>query len=347
MTNLKKKLYVLVVVLIAGAFECHGQKPVTVERVKKATSQKTESRKSGNNIGGTYSHYNQKSHGSSSNKYKKTKNGLLYRFIDTNPYGKQPSVGDLLVGELVLRLEGDTLFTNVNNPDRIFQVAEECMFKGDIQEGLLMMHIGDKAIFKISADSISNFVQTSQMPPMYKQGIGQFFYYEVTLMDIVTKDELAEEQASFLEEMSLRKEDEPSRLAKYISEHHITTKPTASGLYIIVNRKGYGPRVSNGKTVIVNYTGRLLDGTLFDTSRKIDAIEAGKVQPGRIYEPLSYVVGKQPMIKGWDEGIMGQTAGSNITLIMPSELAYGARGAGKDILPYSSIVFNITIESVE
>lgn len=347
MTNLKKKLYVLVVVLIAGAFECHGQKPVTVERVKKATSQKTESRKSGTNIGGTYSHSNKKTQESSSNKYKKTRNGLLYRFIDTNPYGEQPSVGDILVGEMVLRLEGDTLFTNINNPDRLFLVAEECMFKGDIQEGLLMMHTGDKAIFKIPADSIGNFMHPSQMPPAYEQGGGQFFYYEVTLMDIVTKDELAEEQDSFVEEMEQRKKDESSRLARYIADHHITTEPTASGLYIIVNKRGYGPMVAEGKRVSVNYTGRLLDGTLFDTSRKIDAQLAGKVQSGRTYEPLSYIVGEQPMIKGWDEGIMGQTAGSSITLIMPSELAYGARGAGKDILPYSILVFNLTIESVE
>ena len=68
---------------------------------------------------------------------------------------------------------------------------------------------------------------------------------------------------------------------------------------------------------------------------------------GRKYEPMSYTVGAQPMIKGWEEGIMGQTVGSDITLVMPSELAYGGRGAGKDIMPYSPLVFNITIESVE
>ena len=128
-----------------------------------------------------------------SDKFKKSENGLLYRFETTNPDGEQPSVGDLLVGELTLRLEDDTLFSNVGNADRIFQVAEDCMFKGDIQEGLLMMHTGDKAIFKIPADSIANFMQPSQMPPMYEQGKGQFFYYEVSLMDIVTKEELAQE----------------------------------------------------------------------------------------------------------------------------------------------------------
>ena len=53
------------------------------------------------------------------------------------------------------------------------------------------------------------------------------------------------------------------------------------------------------------------------------------------------------MIKGWEEGVMGQPAGSEITLIIPSELAYGARGAGMDIMPYSPLTFDLTIVSVE
>jgi FKBP-type peptidyl-prolyl cis-trans isomerase len=136
-------------------------------------------------------------------------------------------------------------------------------------------------------------------------------------------------------------------LSEYITKNNITAKPTKSGLYIIVNKKGDGPKVATGKKVSVNYTGRLLDGTLFDTSREADAREAKKYQEGREYGPMTYTVGSQPMIKGWEEGVMGQPAGSDITLVMPSELAYGARGAGRDILPYSPLVFNLTIESVE
>lgn len=282
-----------------------------------------------------------------SNKFKQTENGLLYRFETQNSEGAQPQNGDVMVGELILRIENDTLFSNVGSPDRIFQVAEAPMFKGDIVEGLKMMHVGDKAIFKIPADSIGNFMMESQMPPQYKKGSGQFFYYEISLMDLVTKDELAQEQANFIEEMNQRKDNEPATLAKYIADNNITAKPTKSGLYVIVNKKGDGPKVAAGKKVSVNYTGRLLDGTLFDTSREADAREANKVQEGREYGPMTYTVGSQPMIKGWEEGIMGQPAGSDITLVMPSELAYGARGAGKDILPYSPLVFNLTIESVE
>lgn len=281
------------------------------------------------------------------NNFKKTDNGLLYRFETINPDGAQPAPGDIIVGELILRLEGDTLFTNVGNPNRIFQIAENCMFKGDFQEGLLMMHEGDKAIFKVPADSVGKLVDPRQMPPAYEAGKGQYFYYEVSVNDIVTKEDLMQEQANFIKESEQRKADEPALIAKYVADNNITAKPTKSGLYIIVNKKGDGAKVANGKQVSVNYTGRLLDGTLFDTNREADAKAANKYQEGRKYEPMTYTVGAQPMIQGWEEGLMGQTAGSEITLIIPSELAYGERGAGQDILPYTPLTFNITIESVE
>ena len=105
-----------------------------------------------------------------SNNFKQSENGLLYRFETQNTEGAQPQPGDVLVGELILTMDGDTLFTNAGNPDRIFQVAEAPMFKGDIVEGLQMMHVGDRAAFKIPADSIANFVMESQMPAQYKKG---------------------------------------------------------------------------------------------------------------------------------------------------------------------------------
>ena len=281
-----------------------------------------------------------------SDKFKKTDNGLKYKFEVVNKEGQMPQMGDLLVGELTCKLDTSILFSNVGHPDRIFQVAES-MFKGDIQEGLQMMHEGDKATFAIPADSIAKFLQPNQMPPMYKAGEGQMFYYEIALQDIVTKEELAQEEANFIEEMNPRKDNEAALLAEYIANQNITVKPTASGLYVIVNKKGNGPKVEAGKTVSVNYTGRLLDGTIFDTSEKEVAEEANKVQPGRVYEPMTYIVGQQPLIAGWDEGIKGQTEGSEITLVMPSNLGYGARGAGRDIMPYSPLVFNISILSVK
>lgn len=280
------------------------------------------------------------------NGFKKTDGGLLYKFETINTDAEQPSEGDILVGEMTLSLEDDTLFSNIGNPNRILQVASP-MYKGDLQEGLPMMHKGDKAIFKVSADSIANFVQPGQMPQGYQQGKGQYIIYEITLNDIVTKEEFAQEQANFEKEMEQRKNDEPATIQKYIADKGIKAKPTKSGLYVIVNKKGTGAKVTTGKKVAIDYTGRLLDGTLFDTSREADAKAANKYMEGREYKPLEYTVGAQGMIKGWEEGVMGQAAGSEITLIIPSELAYGGRGAGRDIMPYSPLTFDLTIVSVE
>lgn len=285
--------------------------------------------------------------GCKSDKFKTTKDGLKYRFITENPSGNQAQPGDVIVGEMTLKLDTVVLFSNEGNPDRILQVMAEGMFKGDIQEGLQMLHVGDKAIFAIEADSMARFFQESQMPPMYQRGAGQLFTYEISVSDIVTKEELAQEQANMMEQVQHNQEHEGEDLKAYIDANFPNAKPTASGLYIIVNKKGDGPKVAAGKTVSMDYTGRLLDGTIFDSSREADAKEAGKYNAQRPYEPMTYVVGQQPLIPGWDEGVMGQTEGSDITIVMPSSLGYGARGAGNDILPYSPLRFDITIVSVK
>ena len=161
------------------------------------------------------------------------------------------------------------------------------------------------------------------------------------------EEEQQQEQANFMEEMANRQQEEPAVLAQYIKDNNITVKPTASGLYIIVKKKGNGPKVAAGKTVSVDYTGRLLDGTIFDSSREADAQAAGKYNPQRPYEPMTYKVGATPLIKGWEEGVDGQPEGTELTLVMPSKLGYGERGAGNDILPYSPLVFDLTIVSVK
>lgn len=280
-----------------------------------------------------------------SNKFKKTDSGLRYRFEVTNEEGEKPQVGDVLVGELTLKLDTALLYTNAGHPDRLIQVASEGRFSGDIQEGLLMMHKGDKAVFAIDADKIAQYI--TPMPEAYYAGAGQTLYYEISLSDIKRSDEIPQEKAEFLEEMAQMKGAEADVLAQYIADNNITAQPTASGLYIIVKKIGNGPTVGKGKTVSIDYTGRLLDGTIFDSSRETDAKEGGKYVEGRKYEPMEYKVGAQPLIAGWDEGVMNQPEGTELTLIMPSKIAYGARGAGRDIPSYSPLRFDITIVSVK
>jgi FKBP-type peptidyl-prolyl cis-trans isomerase 2 len=88
-------------------------------------------------------------------------------------------------------------------------------------------------------------------------------------------------------------------------------------------RKDSDRIVENGGTVSVDYVGKLEDGTIFDTSVKEKAIEAGMYNEMRNYKPLTFTVGAGQMIKGFDEGVVGMKVGEEKILKIPPEEAYG------------------------
>ena len=109
---------------------------------------------------------------------------------------------------------------------------------------------------------------------------------------------------------------------------------TASGLRYIELQEGTGATPQTGQTVEVHYIGTLENGTKFDSSR-----DRGK--------PFSFKIGTGQVIKGWDEGLSTMKVGGRRQLIIPSELGYGARGAGGVIPPNSTLIFDVELISVK
>ncbi len=109
---------------------------------------------------------------------------------------------------------------------------------------------------------------------------------------------------------------------------------TASGLKYVYIEKGNGPQAENGKTVDVHYTGYLMDGRKFDSS-----VERG--------DPISFPLGQGMVIKGWEEGIALMKVGDKMRIIIPSELGYGANGAGSVIPPNSTLIFDVELVGVK
>ena len=97
---------------------------------------------------------------------------------------------------------------------------------------------------------------------------------------------------------------------------------------------GTGPEVKAGDSIVVHYTGSLIDGTVFDTSKK-------RGQPF----PLDIGVGQ--VIQGWDQGIIGMKAGGTRILSIPPEMGYGARGAGASIPPNASLIFEVELIEIQ
>jgi FKBP-type peptidyl-prolyl cis-trans isomerase len=104
---------------------------------------------------------------------------------------------------------------------------------------------------------------------------------------------------------------------------------------------GAGEAIVAGKTAVVHYTGWLYDksvaeskGAKFDSSR-----DRG--------EPFRFPVGGGQVIKGWDQGVVGMQVGGQRRLIIPSEMGYGARGAGNSIPPNAALLFDIELLAIE
>jgi len=108
-------------------------------------------------------------------------------------------------------------------------------------------------------------------------------------------------------------------------------KATPSALQYEVLKEGTGPKPGPTSTVEVHYEGRLINGKVFDSSYE---------RKETISFPLNRV------IPGWTEGLQLMTTGSKYRLFIPSELGYGARGAGADIPPNAALIFDVELISI-
>jgi FKBP-type peptidyl-prolyl cis-trans isomerase FkpA len=109
----------------------------------------------------------------------------------------------------------------------------------------------------------------------------------------------------------------------------VTTK---SGLQYLILREGSGKSPKKTDTVVVNYRGTLLNGVEFDSSYL-----AGR-------EPAEFPLNR--VIKGWTEGLQLMKEGSKFRFFIPSNLAYGTRGAGLDIGPDEALIFEVELLKV-
>ena len=113
-----------------------------------------------------------------------------------------------------------------------------------------------------------------------------------------------------------------------------TPVTTTSGLKYVDEKAGTGALPKSGQTVTVHYTGWLENGKKFDSS-----VDRG--------QPFQFTIGVGQVIKGWDEGVSTMKVGGKRKLTIPSALAYGARGAGSDIPPNATLIFEVELLGVQ
>jgi len=240
----------------------------------------------------------------------------------------------------VSSIDGKKIFSSLDqNRPITFEYGKPFDTKG-FDEAIGTMKNGSKAT--VVVPSAMGFGDKGKKDMTGKDIISPYspVVYDIEVIDLKTKAEsekaIKDEAAKKEKAAAEAKINEPSLIQQYVKDNKITVKPTASGLYYVEKVAGKGPKAKAGQKVKVNYTGKLFNGKVFDSS--LDD------KPARPYE---FTLGKGEVIPGWDEGIALMSAGGKATLIVPSSLAYGDRGAGNDIAPFTPLVFDVELVSIE
>ncbi|QJW87977.1 FKBP-type peptidyl-prolyl cis-trans isomerase [Spirosoma taeanense] len=268
------------------------------------------------------------------NRVQVTDNGLKYQIHEQSEGTRKGKVGDIITLHLTLMNNKDSVLRDTHKEGAPFQMLLQVPpFKGSYEEGLTMLGKGDSATFYVSADSL--FTRAMQpLPPGVQKGtdIG----IAVKVLNVQSEEEYKKAQAADYEK---QKGIDAKIIQDYVAKNGLAGKAqkTESGVYYVVTQPGSGPTPSRGDLVQVHYTGKLLNGKVFDSSRS---------NPQAGGKPVQFPIGVGQVIPGWEEGVMKLHKGEKATLIIPSTLAYGPRG-NQGIAPNSVLLFDIELVDIQ
>ena len=251
--------------------------------------------------------------------FKKDKSGFYYKFYgDIHDTADQPETGDLL-GILMSLRAGDSLLI----PMMPQEIVMDSLYEGDMYAALRTMHVGDSATFIF--DGPKFFKEMIDPNREYEFGDDPI-YLDVKIYGLLKKAEFEKLKAEYEAQLAERRDQEKTEIEEYLKKNP-GLKQNDLGYYLKSVKNGTGDTVEPLQTVKVHYTGRFVDGTEFDSS------EGG--------EPFAFTVGAGQVIPGWDAVVSSMKVGDKVTVLIPSDLAYGEGTRG--IPPYTPLVFDIEL----
>ena len=266
------------------------------------------------------------------NRVQVTETGLKYKFHEDVEDTRKAKVGDVMTFNLTVKNSKDsTLGSSYQNGAPVKQPLQASTFKGSLEEGLALLSKGDSATIYVNADSIAGRSQ-QPLPPFIPKGSD--IAYTIKVIDIQSMEEFQKAQVSLREK---QKGTDDKTIADYVAKNKLAGQKTASGLYVVITQPGAGANPGSGDVVKVKYTGKLMDGKVFDSSDKNPQTQAG----------IDFPLGQGAVIPGWDEGVRQLKKGGKGLLIIPSGLAYGVEGAPGAIPPNSVIMFDVELVDVK
>ncbi|MCK4662243.1 MAG: FKBP-type peptidyl-prolyl cis-trans isomerase [Bacteroidales bacterium] len=230
-----------------------------------------------------------------------TKSGLKYR-INEKGRGIQPKEGDYVYVHYIGKFLNDSVFDDSYKRGYPLMVALSAgqVIKG-WEEGLTLLHQGDKATFIVPSELGYGKIKIGNIPA------NSTLVFDIELLQVV-----------------------PSKTIEPFKTDGKDTIKTKSGLKYVIISQGKGEKPKNDEIIIVDYSGFLDDGKIFDSSVKR-------------MKSFKFTLGQGQVIKAWDEGLKMIGKGGKIKLIVPPKLAYGRKGY-KNIIPAkATLTFDIEL----
>jgi FKBP-type peptidyl-prolyl cis-trans isomerase len=248
----------------------------------------------------------------------KQPSGLYLVPVVTNASAPLATVGQVVSILYTGMLLDGTVFdasSKRNNYALSFRLGTDRLISG-VELGVSLMHKGDKAVLLIPSGLA--YGGAGAAPGIPANAVLRF---EVELTDLNPSYAVPDDTI----------------IQKYLADNNITNaQKTATGLYYVPGTLNpSGAQAVAGKTASVLYTGRLIDGTVFDATSQRNNV------------PIEFVVGAGKVIAGWDQGIALMRKGEKAQLLIPSALAYGAKGSAPSIRPNTVIRFEVEVVEVK
>lgn len=284
--------------------------------------------------------------------FKKGQKGVEYKII-TEGKGSNIKIGNFLrmhISQLISNGKKDSLLNDTRkNGMPIIESFDSTSIPPEYINILSQMKKGDSLIMRLLADSM--FAENpGSMPPFIKKG--DYFVTTVRLLDVyATSSEM--EKAKMQDFMDKQKKDsidnieilkkQDVELGAYFKKNNITNlQKTESGVYVQILQPGLGSIIDTSVVVTTNYTGRTIDGILFDSNTDPSK---GHVEPFNVNLTDDVELGAG-VIKGWTDGLKMLNKGAKAKFYIPSPLAYGKQKMGNDIKENSILIFDIEVIEV-
>lgn len=283
--------------------------------------------------------------------FKKGEKGLEYKIISSGsgPALKNGDFMQLQVCQILNNKKTDSVLNDTRTTSGpVIERMDTLSIPAEYYKILAQLRKGDSVAIRLLTDTM--FARNpDMMPPFIKKGC--YYVTTVKLLNIFkTKEQV--DSAQKLEMLKVQERDSINNLAQmakddkalqsYFAKNKINPIKAPKGTYVLITKPGTGANIDTSVVVKTNYTGRTLDGKMFDSNTDSSK---GHVEPFSVNMTNDMSLGNG-VIPGWTDGLKMLNKGAVAKFYIPSVLAYGSRGAGADIAPNSILVFDIEVLDV-